>query len=77
MFADSGDAEGAVQAAGKQVGRLTKVLQDRNFLLSLSEDEEQRIKAIGDSRHVTRVSKVRVVGESTAAGLMELTEERM
>lgn len=62
VFADSGDAEELYRRL-KQVGRLTKVLQDGNFLfLSLSEDEEQRIKAIGDSRHVTRVSKVQVVG---------------
>ena len=61
VFADSGDAEELYRR--KQVGRLTKVLQDGNFLfLSLSEDEEQRIKAIGDCRHVTRVSKVQVVG---------------
>ena len=62
VFADSGNAEELYRRL-KQVGRLTKVLQDGNFLfLSLSEDEEQRIKAIGDCRHVTRVSKVQVVG---------------
>ena len=60
VFADSGNAE-ELYSRLKQVGRLTKVLQDGNFLfLALSEDEERWIKAIGDRDHVTRVSKINI-----------------
>lgn len=61
VFADSGNAEELYRRL-KQVGRLTKVLQDGNFLfLSLSEAEELWIKKIGDLRHVTKMSKVDIV----------------
>lgn len=61
VFADSANAEKLYRRL-KQVSRLTKVLQDGNFLfLSLSEEEVGWIKAIGDRGHVIRVSRVKVI----------------
>lgn len=60
VFADSEDAEELYRRL-KQVGRLTKVLQDGSFLfLPLSKTEELWIKGIGDNRHVTRLSKIEI-----------------
>ena len=43
----------------KRVTRLTKLLQDgESFFISLSREEEEMIRSIGDNYHVTRVSKI-------------------
>lgn len=45
----------------KHVTRLTKLLQDgKSFFIPLSPEEEETIRSIGDEKHVTRVSRVRV-----------------
>lgn len=63
VFADSDNAQELYERL-KQVGRLTKVLQDGDFLfLALSEEEEKMLKTIGDRRHITEVSKVEIVKE--------------
>lgn len=70
VFADSDNPQGLYRRL-KEVGRLTKVLQDGSFLfLALSEEEEKWIKTIGDNFHITKVSRIAIEKERTDAGLI-------
>ena len=45
----------------KRITRLTKLLQDGTaFFIPLSREEEEFIRSIGDDKHVTRVSRIRI-----------------
>lgn len=48
----------------KRITKMTKILQDGAFtFLPLSEDEEEMVKTIGDNRHMTRLSRIRIAEE--------------
>lgn len=66
----------------KRITRLTKLLQDGNaFFIPLSREEEEFIRSIGDDKHVTRVSRIRIeksAEENIAEALgMVITETGM
>lgn len=70
----------------KRITRLTKLLQDGTaFFIPLSREEEEFIRSIGDDKHVTRVSQVRVEGrrgeaavtaQDGAASFLKLPDEK-